>query len=73
MRSGLGMRGFGGMGSITLEQSVAGTMIVDLYDAKNQTLVWRGVAQDTLSDKGDKNQKLVSKALDKMFKQWPKS
>jgi hypothetical protein len=69
-----GTRGFGGgMANITPEENVVGTMIVDLYDAKTQTLVWRGIAQDTLSDKGDKNQKTVSKAVDKMFKQWPKS
>jgi 23S rRNA U2552 (ribose-2'-O)-methylase RlmE/FtsJ len=69
-----GMRGIGGgMGGITPEQNVEGTMIVDIYDAKEKTLVWRGVAQDTLSNKGDKNQKTVSKAIDKMFKQWPKS
>jgi len=37
-----GMRGIGGgMGGITPEQSVEGTMIVDLHDAKTQSLVWR--------------------------------
>jgi hypothetical protein len=60
-----------GMGEITPEQNVVGTLIVSLYDAKAQNLVWRGVAQDTLSEKGDKNQKTVSKAVEKMFKKWP--
>ena len=69
-----GMRGIGGgMGGITPEQNVEGTMIVDLYDAKNQSLVWRGIAQDTLNNKGNKNQEMVQKAVQKMFKQWPKS
>ena len=69
----MGMRGFGGgMGSITPEQNVVGTMIVDLYDAKSQSLVWRGIAQDTLNNNGNKNQQLVGKAVTKMFKQWPK-
>jgi hypothetical protein len=69
-----GMRGIGGgMGGITPEQNVEGTMIVDLYDAKNQSLVWRGISQDTLSNKGNKNQEMVQKAVQKMFKQWPKS
>jgi len=68
-----GERGIGGgMGSITPEQNVEGTMIVDLHDAKTQSLVWRGIAQDALSKKGDKNQKMVEKAVQKMFKQWPK-
>jgi len=68
-----GMRGIGGgMGSITPQQNVEGTMIVDLYDAKNQSLIWRGIAQDTLSNNGNKNQQMVQKAVQKMFKQWPK-
>jgi hypothetical protein len=56
----MGMRGIGGgMGSITPEQNVIGTLIVDLYDAKAQSLVWRGIAQDTLNNKGDENQQLL--------------
>jgi hypothetical protein len=69
----MGMRGIGGgMGSITPEQNVVGTLIVDLYDSKTKTLVWRGLAQDTLNNNGNKNQQMVQKALAKMFKQWPK-
>jgi Domain of unknown function (DUF4136) len=69
-----GMRGFGGgMGSITPQQNVIGTLIVDLYDAKTQSLVWRGIGQNTLSTNGGKNQQLVQNAVTKMFKQWPKS
>ena len=70
----MGMRGFGGgMGTITPQQNVVGTMIVDLFDAKTQSLVWRGIAQDTLSNNGSKNQQTVQKGVQKMFKQWPKS
>ncbi len=69
----MGMRGIGGgMGSITPQQNVEGTLIVDLYDAKTQSLVWRGIGQDTLSNNGNKNQQEVQKAIQKMFKQWPK-
>jgi hypothetical protein len=56
---------------ITPEQNVAGTMVVDLYDAKTQSLVWRGIAQNTLNKNGNKNQQMVEKAVQKMFKQWP--
>jgi uncharacterized protein DUF4136 len=70
--SAMGMRGFGGgMGTITPEQNVIGTMIVDLYDAKSKSLVWRGIAQNTLTNNGNKNSQMVSKAVVKMFKQWP--
>ncbi len=67
-----GMRGVGGgMGGIAPQQNMVGTMIIDLYDAKQKTLVWRGVAQDTLSSNGEKNQKMIGKAVKKMFKQYP--
>ena len=69
-----GMRGIGGgMGGISPEQNVITTMVVSLYDTKKQELVWRGIAQDTLSNNGNKNQKEVNNAVNKMFKQWPKN
>ena len=72
--SAWGMRGIGGgMGGITPQQNVEGTLIIDLYDFKTQSLVWRGIAEDTLSNNGNKNQQLVQKAIQKMFKQWPTS
>ena len=72
--SAWGMRGIGGgMGGITPEQNVEGTMVVDLYDAKTKSLIWRGIAQNTLNSNGNKNQQMVEKAVQKMFKQWPKS
>ncbi|HEY4961742.1 MAG TPA: DUF4136 domain-containing protein [Terriglobales bacterium] len=58
--SAWGMRGIGGgMGGISPEQNVEATMIVDLYDAKTQSLVWRGIAQNILNDNGNKNQQMV--------------
>ena len=55
--SAWGMRGIGGgMGGITPEQNVEGTMVVDLYDAKTKSLIWRGIAQNTLNSNGNKNQ-----------------
>jgi hypothetical protein len=72
--SAWGMRGIGGgMGGISPQQNVEATLIVDLHDTKTQSLIWRGIAQDTLSNNGDKNQKIVQSAISKMFKQWPKS
>ena len=38
-------------------------------DGKN--LLWRGIAQDELSDKTDKNVKKLGKASDKLFKDFP--
>jgi hypothetical protein len=68
---GIGWGGWGGMGTITPEQNTVGTLIVDLYNAKGQSLVWRGVAQNTLNDNGNKNTQMVQKAVTKMFQQYP--
>jgi Domain of unknown function (DUF4136) len=64
-------RGFGGMGeATTTEQDYKeGTLVVDVYDAKTQQLIWRGSAEDTLSDKEAKNEKNLDVA--KMFKSFP--
>ena len=68
-----GMRGIGGgMGGITPQQNVEATMVVSLYDTKQQSLVWRGIAENALNNNGNKNQEMVQKAVQKMFKQWPK-
>jgi Domain of unknown function (DUF4136) len=70
--SAWGMRGIGGgMGGITPEQNVVGTLIVDVYAAKEKNLLWRGLAQNSLSSNGSKNSQMVTKAVQKMFKQYP--
>jgi uncharacterized protein DUF4136 len=71
---GYGWRGFGGgMGTATTTTSeyTVGTLVVDIFDAKSKQLVFRGTAQDELSDKPEKNQKKLAKASDKMFKDFP--
>jgi hypothetical protein len=66
-------RGFGGMGeATTTEQDYKeGTLVVDLYDAKTRQLIWRGSAEDTLSNKAEKNEKNLDKGVAKMFKNFP--
>ncbi len=65
--------GFGGMGeATTTEQDYKeGTLIVDMYDANTKQLIWRGSAEDTLSDKAEKNEKSLDKGVAKMFKEFP--
>jgi hypothetical protein len=74
--SGMGgyrYRGLGGMGTATTTESeyTVGTLVVDIFDAKGENLLWRGAAQDELSDKPDKNIKKLAKASDKLFKDFP--
>ena len=70
---GSGIRFGGGFGSISPQQNVEATLVVSLYDLKQKELVWRGIAENTLNNNGSKNQNMVEKAIEKMFKQWPKS
>jgi hypothetical protein len=72
---GYGWRGYGaaGMGTstTTVNEYLVGTLVVDIFDAKSKQLLFRGTAQDELSDKADKNAKKLAKASDKMFKDFP--
>jgi hypothetical protein len=64
---------WGGVGTSTTTPSeyVVGTLLVDIFDAKTKNLIWRGIAQDELSNKTEKNIKKVAKATDKLFKDFP--
>jgi len=71
---GYGYRGWGGgMGTATTTESeyTVGTLVVDIFEAKTKSLMWRGAAQDELSDKPEKNIKKLGKASDKLFKDLP--
>jgi hypothetical protein len=74
---GWGWRRFGGGGfgdaTTTTENYKVGTLCVDLFDANSKTLIWRGSASDTLSDKSDKNIKNLDKGVQKMFDHFPPS
>jgi hypothetical protein len=56
--------GFGGFGdaTTTVETYKVGTLVVDLFEAKTEKLVWRSSSSDTLSDKADKNPRTSTKA-----------
>jgi hypothetical protein len=75
MGGGWGWRRFGGGGfgdATTTEQDYkVGTLVIDLYDAKTKRLIWRGSAQDTVSDKATQNEKNLDKGVAKMFKAFP--
>jgi hypothetical protein len=73
-------RGFGGYGGgfgnsgITNTQVInipVGTLVVDVYEGSKHQLLFRGVANDTLSDKEEKNSKKLVKAVDKIFDKFP--
>ncbi len=71
--SGYGGYRYGGMGSATttVYEYKVGTMVVDVFDAGTKALLWRGIGEDEVSDKPEKNYKKIEKATEKMFKKFP--
>jgi hypothetical protein len=68
---GGGWRMGGGMASAQLDDYKVGTLVVDVFDAKSKSLLFRGKASGELSDKAEKRDKTISKAVTKMFQDFP--
>jgi hypothetical protein len=72
-----GGRRWGGFGggfgdaTTTVDTYKVGTLVVDLFDAKTEKLIWRSSASDTLSSNADKNTKNLDKGVNKMFQHFP--
>ena len=65
--------GWGGPDQVTYNTYVTkmGTLVVELADAKNKQLLWRGSATDTISDNSNKNINNLNKAVSKLFQNFP--
>lgn len=63
--------GGGGTATTTVIPERVGSLTVDLFDSSTKKLVWRGVAEDTLSSKPEKNDKKLGEAVEDMFKKFP--
>lgn len=72
---GWGWRRWGGddfgQSTTTTKTYKVGTLVVDLYDGKTKTLLWRGSVSDTLSNNSTKNIKNLDKGVEKLFKEFP--
>lgn len=71
---GYGWGGFGGVpgnSTTTVQEYQVGTMVVDIFSTKDKKLIFRGTAQDELSNKPEKNTKKIDKGAEKMFKNFP--
>src|SRR5262249_47029926 len=65
-------RGFrDGIATTTVEYTPVGTLVVDIFDSQTKKLVWRGKASDTVSEKPEKNEKKLDKAVKDMFDKIP--
>lgn len=65
--------GWGGPSMSTTTESTipVGALTVDVMHPGQKQLLWRGTATDTLSDKPDKNNKKIQKAVKKLFEKYP--
>lgn len=65
--------GFGGFGESTTTPEVykVGTLVIDLFDTKTKSLLWRGSASDTISSNSDKNIETLDKGVRKTFEHFP--
>ena len=61
----------GGMATSNTTTYTVGTLVVDIFDAKSKQLIWRGTAGDTMNDKAEKNEKILTKAVEKLFQKFP--
>lgn len=70
---GWGWRGFGGdtMATTTVEKTPVGTLGIDMFDGQTKKLIWRATAENTLSDKPQKNEKKLADTIADMFKKFP--
>jgi len=57
----------------TVRQYRQGTFILDVWNAKEKTLVWRGSAIAAVSKNPEKNIKTIEKAIKKLAKKWQKT
>jgi len=71
--NGMGGWRWGGFGETTtqVQNYAVGSLVLDLYDTHNKQLIWRGVGQESLSDKPEKNEKKLEKTVSKMFEHFP--
>jgi hypothetical protein len=70
---GGGWRWGGGFGNATttVDNYKVGTLVVDMFDAKTKTLVWRGSSSDNLAKDSARNIKNLDKGVQKMFDHFP--
>lgn len=60
-------------GTARADEILVGTLVVDLMDAKTETIVWRGAAAKDIDVKAsaEKRDKSINKAAEKLFKHYP--
>lgn len=62
-----------GSSTTTVRDILVGTMVIDMADAKNKAVVWRGMGEKEVDTnaKPDKRDKNINNAVAKIFKNYP--
>ncbi len=70
---GPGWRGGGGISTVQTNTILVGSVALDMYDAAQRQLVWRGVATKTVdvNAKPEKREKNMRKGAEKLLKHYP--
>jgi hypothetical protein len=66
---------WGSMGGMTTTTPIvheAGTLVIDIWDAKTNNLVWRGTLEGTIPENPQKLSKKVESGIAKIVKKWQK-
>ena len=57
--------------TLKVEKHIAGTLVLDMLDAKKGHLLWRGIATATVDPNLQKNQTIINKAVRKLLEGFP--
>ena len=68
---GWGWGAWGGPVTYNTYVTKLGTLVVELADAKDKELLWRGSVTDTITDNSNKNINNLDKAVVKLFQSYP--
>ena len=64
--------GFGVTSSTTRPTTVTrGTLVIDIWDASENALLWRSVATSTLSSNPERNTQTINSAVERAFENFP--
>ena len=68
-----GWYSWGPSADVKIRDTTTGMLLVDILDGPKATLIWRGIASDTIRDlpDPDKLAKTIDKAVKKMFQSFP--
>jgi len=71
-RSSWNHMGMGIASSTTTTTSVTvGSMVIDVWDAEKNSLVWRTIGSDTLSRNPDRNSNRINAMIERAFRDFP--